>query len=83
MVKKCPKSKKLCNFFLRIILSFEKKLEKVKIFKKSPKFQFLPDFQKLLTKMCGRPRALKKIYIYIFRGSKVVKNAKNKKKWVN
>jgi len=37
VVKKCPKSKKLCNFFLRIILSFEKKLEKVKIFKKSPK----------------------------------------------
>ena len=60
--KKCPKSKKMCNFFLRIILSFEKKLEKVKIFKKSLKLQFLPDFQKLLTKMCGRPRALKKIY---------------------
>ena len=67
----------LSSFFsnekMTLIFSFEKKLEKVKIFKKSPKLQFLPDFHKLWTKMCGRPRALKKTKKKFLGGPKIGK----------
>ena len=69
------------NYFLyfRIYLIFnlflEKKIEKVKI---STKLQFLPDFQKLLTKMFGRPRGLKKVKKKL-RGSKAVKKCPKSK----
>ena len=48
------------SFFWKLVYWLRINLKKIKIFKNSPKFQFLSDFQKLLIKMCGIPRAFKK-----------------------
>ena len=47
------------DYFKNLLLILEKYVKKIKISKNSPKIQLLLDFQKLLTKMFGRPRAFR------------------------
>ena len=64
------RKKIILGFLWQFLYFVRKKCEKVKIWKKSPKVQLLPDFQKLLTKLLGRPKAFKKWVIFFWVGLK-------------
>ena len=65
------------DYFKNLLLILEKYVKKIKISKNSPKIQLLLDFQKLLTKMFGRPRAFrnwqKKLFERVKSGKKKLK----------
>ena len=67
----CRKNYFIFGLFGEFLDILRKIRKKVKILKNSPKFKFLSDFQKLLTKMCGIPRAFKKKKKKNLGGSKI------------
>jgi len=70
----CRKNYFIFGLFGEFLDILRKIRKKVKIFKNSPKFKLLPDFQKLCTKMFGRSRAFKNWQKKFFlKGSKGVK----------